>query len=614
MRNIRFGLISLLILQYVVNAQNWMPAGDKIKTEWSAKVNVSNPLPDYPRPILERTEWKSLNGLWDYSIQTKGNSKPQLFDGKILVPFAIESSLSGVQKTVGETNELWYNRSFTIPSEWKNKNILLNFGAVDWKADVWMNDIKIGSHQGGYTPFTFNITPYLNNKKEQKLTVRVFDPTDKGFQPRGKQVTVPGGIHYTPVTGIWQTVWIEPVEDNYIISVKSVPNIESNNFSFKAITVKQNSSDIIEVNIVDDGKLIGSAKSIPGEEFVCSAPSGKLWSPESPLLYRFEISLISDGKVIDVVKSYGGLRKISMKTDEDGIVRLQLNNKNYFQYGLLDQGYWPDGLYTAPTDEALLFDIKKTKELGFNLIRKHVKVEPARWYYHCDMEGIIVWQDMPSGDRSVSSRGERTPQWQTRNFYNGIELKRSKLSEENFMNEWKEIMDFTYSNPCVVMWVPFNEAWGQFKTAEIAEWTKTYDPSRLVNSASGGNHYQFVGDILDTHKYPEPDFPMLDIGKASVLGEYGGIALVLDGHLWSTEKNFGYIQNKSIDEVTDTYIKYAEKLKKMIDKGFSAAIYTQTTDVEVEVNGLLTYDRKILKVNAEKVKKINYEVRNSLNK
>jgi beta-galactosidase/beta-glucuronidase len=599
---------------FTMQAQSWKPAGDKITTVWAEKVDPADPLPDYPRPILARTRWRSLNGLWDYAIAPRGGTIPQTYDGKILVPFAVESALSGVQKTVGEAHELWYHRTFSLPPEWKNNRVLLNFGAVDWKADVWINGIKIGSHTGGYTPFSFDISPYVGNDSNQTLTVRVFDPADKGYQPRGKQVDSPGGIHYTSVTGIWQTVWVEPVNADFITSVKTVPNCAGNNFSMAVETDGSRSSDIIEVKVIDRGSVISTAKAIPGQALIAAAPSAKRWSPESPFLYSFEISLIRNGIVIDTVTSYGALRKISTKRDESGIVRLQLNDHDQFQFGLLDQGWWPDGLYTAPTDEALLFDIKKTKDLGFNLIRKHVKVEPARWYYHCDREGVLVWQDMPSGDRLVSSRGERTPQWQTRNFYSGVELQRSQASEEDFRREWKDIMDLLYSNPCVVMWVPFNEAWGQFKTADIAEWTKTYDPSRLVNSASGGNHYQSVGDITDTHKYPEPDFPMFDGSKASVLGEYGGIALVLDGHLWSKEKNFGYIQYKTADEVTDAYITFAEKLKKMIAAGFTAAIYTQTTDVEVEVNGLMTYDRKVVKVNEDRVRTINREVCASLNR
>lgn len=299
------------------------------------------------------------------------------------------------------------------------------------------------------------------------------------------------------------------------------------------------------------------------------------------------------------------MRKVSTKRDENGIVRLQLNNKDYFHFGPLDQGWWPDGLYTAPTDEALLYDVQKTKDFGYNMIRKHVKVEPARWYTHCDRVGLLVWQDMPNGDQS--------PQWQMRNYFNGSELIRSAASEANYRKEWKGIMDYLISYPSVAVWVPFNEAWGQFKTAEITEWTKAYDPSRLVNPASGGNHYR-TGDMLDLHNYPGPGMFLYDAERATVLGEYGGIGLPLEKHLWQTDKNWGYVQFKNSKDVTDEYIKYAEQLKKMIMSGFSGAVYTQTTDVEGEVNGLMTYDRKVIKLEEDRLRKINLEICNSLNK
>lgn len=592
-------LVLIIFTSNVLSAQNWSPAGDKIKTPWAEKINPENPLPEYPRPLLVRDQWQNLNGLWDYAILTKGQSIPESWDGKILVPYPIESSLSGVQKMVGQDNELWYHRTFSVPATWKNKNIILNFGAVDWKADIWVNDIKVGVHQGGYTPFSFDISPFLINNKQQKLVVRVWDPSDRGFQPRGKQVERPQGIWYTPVTGIWQTVWIEPVEKTFVTHLKTTPDIDGKNIRVVASTSGTIASDIIEVKVIDNGKVIGSGKAATGQEVLVSVPEAKLWSPESPFLYDMEVSITRNGVATDKIKSYFGMRKISTKRDANGIVRLQLNNKDYFHFGPLDQGWWPDGLYTAPTDEALLYDIKKTKDFGFNMIRKHVKVEPARWYYHCDREGILVWQDMPNGDRS--------PQWQMRNYFNGLEFKRSAESEANFRQEWKEIMDLTISNPSVVVWVPFNEAWGQFKTEEITEWTKNYDPSRLVNPASGGNHYD-VGDMLDMHNYPDPVMGLYDSKRANVLGEYGGIGLALENHLWEKDRNWGYVQYKTSEEATNAYIEMAEKLKKLIPFGYSAAVYTQTTDVEVEVNGLMTYDRKVIKLNEELLKKVNQEV------
>jgi len=601
--NKSFILVGILFLTSNVFGQ-WSPAGDKIKTEWANKVKPENVLPEYPRPVMERTEWKNLNGLWDYAILPAGQAEPSAFDGKILVPFAVESSLSGVQKKVGEKNELWYKRTFTIPSNWKGKNVLLNFGAVDWKAEIFINDIKIGAHTGGYTPFSFDVTPFLK-PGDQKLVVKVWDGTERGFQPHGKQVSRPEGIWYTSVTGIWQTVWLEPVNEGHIAAVKPVADIDNNRMSVDVLTENTRSSDIVEVKILSEGNLIASAKAVPSQTLTLNIPDAKLWSPESPFLYDMEINLYANGKITDKVKSYCAMRKVSTQRDENGIVRLQLNNKDYFMFGPLDQGWWPDGLYTAPTDEALAYDIQKIKDFGFNMIRKHVKVEPARWYTHCDQIGILVWQDMPSGGRS--------PQWQSRNYFDGTEMKRTPESEANYRKEWKEIIDFASVYPSVVVWIPFNEAWGQFKTQEIAEWTKAYDPSRLVNPASGGNFYH-TGDILDLHNYPNPDMYFYDAERATVLGEYGGIGYPVDGHLWQTDRNWGYVQFKSSKEVTDEYIKFAEQLKKMIKSGFSAAVYTQITDVEGEVNGLMTYDRKVVKMEEDRIRKVNREICSSLEK
>jgi beta-galactosidase/beta-glucuronidase len=595
----KVSLLLLLLMLLEGKTQDWHPAGNSIKTEWAEKVTPANPLPEYPRPQMMRESWQSLNGLWDYAILPKGSSFPTSYAGKILVPFCIESSLSGVQKKVGESNELWYRRTFRVPANWKNKKMLLHFGAVDWRAEVWVNQVKIGTHQGGYTPFSFDLTPFLLKDSLQELIVKVWDPSDQGYQPRGKQVNNPRGIWYTSVTGIWQTVWIEPVAENYITQLKTVPNLDGNWVNLQAAISGAQAQDWIEVKVLRDGKIVGTGKAVTGEDVMVPVPNAQAWWPENPFLYDMEVSLKREGKIIDQVKSYVGMRKISVKADSNGVVRLQLNNKNYFQFGPLDQGWWPDGLYTAPTDEALLFDIQQTKNLGFNMIRKHVKVEPARWYYHCDKEGILVWQDMPSGDAN--------PAWQMRNYFNGQELRRSKQSEDNFMQEWKDIIDLTYSNPSVVVRVPFNEAWGQFKTPEVAEWTKAYDPSRLVNPASGGNHYA-VGDMLDMHNYPDPVLGLLDAKRVNVLGEYGGIGLVTEGHLWENNRNWGYVQYKTGEEATNAYLNLAEKLKKLIPFGYSAAVYTQTTDVETEINGLMTYDRKIIKLDSARLKKMNQEV------
>jgi len=595
--------VLILCISVIQLFAQWKPAGEKIKTAWAEKMDVKNVLPEYPRPIMERADWMNLNGLWDYSILKAGTAEPTAFDGQILVPFPVESSLSGVMKTVGGENEVWYKRNFTVPANWKGKNVLLNFGAVDWKTEVWVNDIKIGSHTGGYTPFSFDITPFLTKAASQKLVVKVWDGTDNGFQPRGKQVSKPNGIWYTPVTGIWQTVWLEPVAAKRIEHIQTVPDIDKKQVAVSVQTKGAAYGDVVEVKLFDGSKEIAVSKATSGEKLELSVPDAKLWSPESPFLYTMKVSVFSNGIVTDQVNSYFAMRKVSTKRDKNGIVRLELNNKAYFQFGPLDQGWWPDGLYTAPTDEALKYDIQKTKDFGFNMIRKHVKVEPARWYTHCDKLGILVWQDMPSGDRS--------PQWQQHNYFNGNEFQRSAESEANYRKEWKEIMDYLYSNPSIVTWVPFNEAWGQFKTAEMAEWTKAYDPSRLVNPASGGNFYP-VGDMLDLHNYPGPNMYLYDGQRPTVLGEYGGIGLALEGHLWATDKNWGYVQFKSPKEVTDEYVKYGESLLKFIKAGFSAGVYTQTTDVEGEINGLMTYDRKVVKIDEQRLREINQKICKSL--
>lgn len=544
----------------------------------------------------------NLNGLWDYAIAAADAAKP-VADGQILVPFAVESSLSGVMKTVGDENALWYERSFKVPAKWKGQQILLHFDAVDWKAEVWLNDIKIGEHTGGYTGFSFDITPYLSSNDSEKVTVKVWDPTDRGPQPRGKQVSRPGGIWYTPVTGIWQTVWLEPVPKAHINHLKNIPDIDNKKLSVTASVEGGQFGDFYQVTVLDGQNMVAQGKAAIGQTAEIHWNDIKLWSPENPFLYDMAVELIRNGKAIDKVKSYTAMRKISTKRDEKGIFRFQLNNEDYFPFGLLDQGWWPDGLYTAPTDEALKYDIEMTKKLGYNLIRKHVKVEPARWYTHCDKLGILVWQDMPNGDDCR--------EWQMYQYYDGVDPKRTEASENIFRKEWKGIIDALISYPSIVTWVPFNECWGQFKTEEIVAWTKEYDPSRLINAASGGNHYP-VGDMLDIHHYPNPTMDMYDGNRATVLGEYGGIGLPLEGHLWFTDKNWGYVQFKNSEETTDEYVKYANQLLELIPKGFSAAIYTQTTDLEGEVNGLMTYDRKVVKMNLDRIREVNLKISNSL--
>lgn len=581
----------------------WKPAGDKIKTEWADKVDPQNVLPEYPRPIMERQQWLNLNGLWDYAITKKDAPLPKTFDGKILVPFAIESSLSGVGKTIKADQSLWYERKFQIPEDWKGKNVLLNFGAVDWKAEVFVNGNKIGEHTGGYTPFSFNITKNLKDG-ENSLAVRVWDSTGNGL-PRGKQLDKPRGIFYTSVSGIWQTVWLEPVSASHISGLKITPDLDSSSFDIRVDSDDKSATATIKV--LDNGKVVAQTTAAANKTANIPVKNPKLWWPKSPFLYDLEITLSNKGgEQVDSVKSYAAMRKFSIaKHGRFGGVDFTLNNKKFFTFGPLDQGWWPDGLYTAPTDEALKFDIQRTKDLGFNSIRKHVKVEPARWYTHCDRLGMVVWQDMPS----MFGEGGG---WQPRGFFQGEERTVSKKFEETYRKEWKEIMESLHSYPCIAIWVPFNEAWGQFKTKEITEWTKSMDPSRLVNSASGGNYFD-CGDIVDSHDYGNPIMYMFNNQKVNVVGEYGGIGCAVDGHLWVKDKNWGYGKMRSQEEVTKRFVELTNRFIDMTKYGCFGAIYTQTTDVEIEVNGLFTYDRKVLKVDEEKVREVNQKLSNIFN-
>ncbi|MGC3948565.1 MAG: glycoside hydrolase family 2 TIM barrel-domain containing protein [Chryseolinea sp.] len=584
---------AFISLALCANAQStWKPVDGKIATTWSKQVNPSNTLSEYPRPQLVREGWTNLNGLWDYAIRPAQDSTPSSFDGKILVPFAIEASLSGVGKNVGTENRLWYRRSVTLPATAKGKNVLLHFGAVDWRCEVFVNGKLAGKHEGGYDPFTFDITALLR-KGNQEIVVSVWDPSDDGPQPRGKQVKKPHSIWYTPVTGIWQTVWLEAVPQSYIMSTRHVPDIDKGTLQVTSIVNNIQAGDKLKVTALKDNKVIAE-ETWSGMAGTITIPNAQLWSPSNPVLYDLQFTLIRKNKVIDVTKSYFAMRKISVGTDNNGIQRMLLNNAFLFHFGPLDQGWWPDGLYTAPTDEALKFDIEKTKEMGFNMIRKHVKVEPARWYYHCDKLGMLVWQDMPSGDMGNI--------WDPRPAIIGkaTSKERSPESEKIFKTEWKAIMDACFNFPSIVVWVPFNEAWGQFKTEEIVNWTMEYDPSRLVNTASGGN-FHAVGHIFDLHNYPEPVMPdpqLFGKDRIVVLGEYGGLGLPLEGHTWQSKDNWGYQSFPNEEKLLEQYKSFILRLEPLISKGLNAAVYTQTTDVEIETNGLMTYDREVIKMPA----------------
>lgn len=594
----RFLLATVLFAGAIDFASAYEPVGNNIMTTWGENINPAEVWQEYPRPIMERKEWKNLNGLWDYAIVNADDTAPARYQGEILVPFCAESALSGVGKEVGASKALWYKRNFNVPKSWRGRDIMLNFGAVDWQSDIWVNGAKMGSHTGGYTPFSINITAALKDAGDNELVVRVWDPTDLGPQPRGKQVSKPEVIWYTPVTGIWQTVWLEPVNETHISGLKILPDIDRNTLKIDVRTTGQKRVYLADVAVKDGGRTVATGRAVAGEPIVVSMPADvKLWSPDSPDLYDIEVKLTDGNKILDKVYSYAAMRKFSTKMGDKGMVRLQLNNKDLFHFGLLDQGWWPDGLYTAPSYEAMIYDVDKTLDWGYNMIRKHIKVEPAAWYTYCDRKGIIVWQDMPSGDKN--------PEWQGRNYFDGEELERTPESEATYRKEWKEIIDALYNYPCIAVWVPFNEAWGQFKTKEIADWTKSYDPSRLVNPASGGNHYP-CGDMVDAHSYPSPPVThVYDAKRANVLGEYGGIGMVAEGHIWAPDRNWGYIQYKTPTEVTDAYIGYADYLDQLANDWFVGAVYTQTTDVEIEVNGLMTYDRKVIKIDEDRIRERN---------
>ncbi|MGV3603910.1 MAG: glycoside hydrolase family 2 protein [Dyadobacter fermentans] len=582
---------------------DWKYVQGKIVTPWAEKVVAQNPHPEYPRPQMVRQNWQNINGLWNYAIvpQSAGDTKPATFDGKILVPFAVESALSGVGKTVGKDSVLWYQRLIDFSPKLKDQRVLIHFGAVDWKAEVFVNGKPAGSHQGGYDPFSFDITDLLVKKKQQEIVVKVWDPSSDGPQPRGKQIKNPHGIWYTPVTGIWQTVWLETVATSHISRVTPVPDIDKQTLTVNTEVANAGASDKVKITAWDGVNKVAEQEVAANQPAVLTISDAKLWSPDSPNLYNLTVSLMRNGKAVDEVKSYAAMRKIGVQVDENGIQRMTLNNKFLFQYGPLDQGWWPDGLYTAPTDEALKFDILKTKEMGFNMIRKHVKVEPARWYRYCDELGMLVWQDMPSGDMGNH--------WEMRPGITGNETdkQRTPESENIFKTEWKAIMDANRFFPSIVVWVPFNEAWGQFKTAEITNWTMQYDPSRLVNSASGGN-FEPVGHIIDLHNYPAPVMPRPDLfgqKQIIVLGEFGGLGLPVDQHVWQQKDNWGYQSFKNQEELYNRYESFINRFEPLIKKGLSAAVYTQTTDVEVEINGLMTYDRKVIKFPEAKLKQIH---------
>lgn len=590
----RISVLMLLAILSLISKQTeaqWKPVEGTLTTDWTSKVTPQNVWQEYPRPQIVRQNWLNLNGLWDYAIRPKDEEKPDQFEGKILVPFAVESALSGVGKPVGEQYKLWYRRTFEVPKNWNAERLILRFEAVDWELKVWVNGKYVDSHSGGYDNSAFNITPYLKKDGLQEIVVSVYDPVDSGTQPRGKQVKTPNSIWYTSVTGIWQTVWLEPLAKENIETLRITPNIDVDSISIKVTCVNDNKQMSYEALVFDQQKLVSKGTISTLKTLELSVPDAVLWTPDSPSLYDMIIVLRDkNGKTVDSLKTYFGMRKISLGKDEKGITRIMLNNKFVFEHGFLDQGWWPDGLYTAPTDEALRYDIEITKKMGFNLARKHVKVEPERWYYWCDKLGLLVWQDMPSGDAFINPDGQDT----TRTPESGLQ----------YMKELHEIMREKFNHPSIVVWVPFNEGWGQWKSVTVGEVIKINDPTRLVDVASGWADRK-SGDILDIHSYPGPAMPKPEPYRAIVLGEYGGLGLPLEGHTWQKMNNWGYKSINNPDALANAYSELTSKLLDLKEKGLSAAVYTQTTDVEGEVNGMMTYDRRVSKIAPETLARIN---------
>ncbi len=602
-RNLLIALTAVLALTCsTLRAADWKPVEGQLLTRWAKEVSAENPWPEYPRPQLQRDRWVNLNGLWQYSVTERSALGAGNAQGEILVPFAIESALSGVKKSVSPDQFLWYKRSFEVPGNWDGQRVRLNFGAVDWEAVVFVNGMHVGEHRGGYTPFSFDITDALREQGEQEMTVRVWDPTNTGTQARGKQVLEPEGIWYTAVTGIWQTVWIEPVSTISIRRIQAVPDIDNQRLTLHTDLTGLANGLRLHVTVRDGSTQVSTGEGPAGAPLNVSIPNPKLWSPDSPHLYDMTVALVRDGQTVDEAHSYVGMRKISMQPDDRGDLRFFLNNKPLFHLGPLDQGWWPDGLYTAPTDEALRYDIEVTRKLGFNAARKHVKVEPARWYYHCDRLGLMVWQDMPS-----AFLGGRGPGSLFVGPWDEEDAARDGVSAAQYDDELQELIDSLAHFPSIVMWVPFNEGWGQYDTARVAKWVKNYDPSRLVNAVSGWTDRAGAGDMYDTHMYPGPGMQLGGEGRAAILGEFGGLGWPVPDHLWWNKRNWGYRTYQSKEELADNYARVYHNLIGPWSRGVAAAIYTQTTDVEGEVNGLMTYDRAMVKFDAGAVSKIHAE-------
>jgi hypothetical protein len=603
-------LLSLLVALWTVTTstaraeKQWQPVAGKMMTRWGKDVSPSNAWREYPRPQFERKSWVNLNGLWDYAITAREETIPTDWLGKILVPYAIEATLSGVGKLLEPDQALWYRRSFKLKLK-PDRRLLLNFEAVDYHATIWVNGRQVGEHIGGNTAFSFDITEAVK-PGQNDITARVWDVTG-GTQLRGKQTLEPGGIWYTRVSGIWQTVWLEEVPTQYLADVRITTTINPAVINvLPELSGKTVSTEKVRVTASLGRRQIAS---VEGQGTVkLDIPEAKLWSPAHPNLYDLKIDLLdAQGKVVDTVKSYAGIREVGQKRDAQGNLRFTLNGEEIFHWGPLDQGWWPDGLLTPPSDAALRSDVDYLKQSGFNMIRKHIKVEPRRYYAYCDRIGMMMWQDQVSGGTGQQRGGQNlSPKW-TRLQPNPQDAEWSDADHAEWMAELKAMMDELKNHPCIVVWVPFNEAWGQHRSMEVGRWTMDYDPTRLVNIASGGNFWP-VGHVADGHRYPDPGFPLEqkrfdDFIK--VVGEFGGHGWPVEGHLWDTSKrNWGY---GGLPKTKEEYLGRFEKsfniLAELKSKGIAAGVYTQTTDVEGEINGLMTYDRAVKKIPASKLAK-----------
>ena len=573
---------------FSLRAQQWQPVAGPLLTPWAAKVDPRHPLPEYPRPQMVRPQWVNLNGLWDYAIRPLESPAPQSYDGKILVPFPVESALSGARRLLTPTNRLWYHRVFKTPDLRGHPRLLLHFGAVDWETKVWVNGQVVGEHRGGYDPFTFEISDAVKPGAPNELTVAVFDPGIAGYQPDGKQnyrkFSKPGGIAYTASSGIWQTVWLEPVPASHLEAVKLTPDVAAGVVRVRILAAGAAPEATVKVVALAGTKVVGQVTGRLGADLAVPVSTPRLWTPEQPFLYTLKVQLGEDS-----VTSYFGMRQIALGKDAAGKPQILLNGQPVFQAGPLDQGFWPDGLYTAPTDAALRFDIEAMKKLGFNMVRKHLKVEPERWYYWCDKLGLLVWQDMPCADGGTAASPDK----------DGVVT--TAAAAQQFEAELKAMIEAYYNHPSIIMWVVFNEGWGQYDVPRLTQWVRQLDASRLINSTSGW-HDQRTGDLVDAHSYPGPVCPPPEAARGAVLGEFGGLGLGIPGHSWVEAATWGYRATTGPKELTRKYLELWRKVWQLQQAaGLQAAVYTQLTDVETECNGLLTYDRKVEKVDVRQV-------------